>query len=80
MVAFLGGDDYELNSNATSAVGAFDLRTGKRVFYSSAFNFAQVALGGVLDPLTLRAIQLDPKTRMDDLRRIAAAAAVLVLS
>ena len=63
VVAFLAGDDYELNSNATSAVGAYDLRTGKRVFYSSAFNFAQAALGSVLGPLAVRGVQLDPKTR-----------------
>jgi len=44
-------------------VGPFDLRSGKRLFYSPAFNFAQTVLGGVLDPLTLRGIQLDPKTR-----------------
>ena len=63
VVAFLAGDDFELNSNATSAVGAYDLSSGKRVFYSTAFNFAQAALGSVLDPLTLRGVQLDPKTR-----------------
>jgi len=62
-VAFIAGDDYELNSNATSAVGVYDQRSGKRLSYSTAFNFAQVALGGLLDPLTLRGIQLDPKTR-----------------
>jgi hypothetical protein len=63
VIGFIAGDDYELNSNATSALGVFDLRTGKRTGYSRAFNFAQVALGGVLDPLTLRGIQLDPRTR-----------------
>jgi len=63
VVGFIAGDDYELNSNATSAVGAYDLRSGRRVSYSTAFNFAQVALGGVLDPLTLRGIQLDSRTR-----------------
>jgi hypothetical protein len=63
VVGFLGGNDYEMNSNATSALASFDLRSGKRLSYSPAFNFAQVSLGGVLDPLTLRAIQLDPKTR-----------------
>ncbi|MGZ6124305.1 MAG: S8 family serine peptidase, partial [Myxococcales bacterium] len=63
VVAFLAGGDYELNSNATSAVGAYDLRSGKRVFYSTSFNFAQAALGTLLDPLSLRGIQLDPSTR-----------------
>ncbi len=63
VVGFLGGDDYELNSNATSALASFDLRSGKRLSYSPAFNFAQVALGGLLSPLSLRGIQLDPKTR-----------------
>jgi len=62
-VAFIAGDDYELNSNATSALGTWNLRTGNRLSYTTTFNFAQVALGGVLDPLTLRGIQLDPKTR-----------------
>jgi hypothetical protein len=63
VVGFIAGDDYELNSNATSAVGVYDLRSGRRTSYATAFNFAQVALGGVLDPLTLRGIQLDPRTR-----------------
>jgi len=63
VVGFLASEDFQVNSNATSAVAAFDLHSGKRVFYSTAFNFAQVTLGGVLDPLTLRAIQLDAKTR-----------------
>ena len=63
-VAFVASADFPFNSNATSAIAAYSLDTGKRVFYSTAFNFARAAFGNpYTDTMALRGIQLDPKTR-----------------
>jgi len=63
VVAFIAGEDFYVNSNATSAVAAYNLLSGKTAFYSTSFNFAQAAFGSALSPLSLRGIQLDPATR-----------------
>ena len=64
LVAFVAGDDFYANNNAMSAVGAFDTRTGARVFYSPFFNFANAAFAGGVPYLQgERGIQLDPATR-----------------
>jgi DNA-binding beta-propeller fold protein YncE len=64
VVGFLATEDFYVNNNAMSAVGAFDLRTGKRVFWSTAFNYATPAFGGTVPYLQgVRGIQVDPATR-----------------
>ena len=63
-VAFVATDDVYTNNNAMSAVGAFDLSTGERMFFSPNFNFAWTALsGGVQYLQAVRGIQFDPSTR-----------------
>ncbi len=63
IVAYVASDDVYLNSNATSLVVAYDLPGGRKLFSSSAFNIADVALNGILSPIALRGVQVDPKTR-----------------
>ena len=63
-VAFVATDDVYSNNNAMSAVGAFDMATGERVFFSPNFNFTWTALSGGVPYLQgVRGIQFDPSTR-----------------
>ena len=63
VVAYVADADVYLNSNATSLIVAYDLPSGRKLFSSSAFNIADIALNGILSPISLRGLQLDSKTR-----------------
>lgn len=63
VVAYVADDDVYLNSNATSLIAAYDIPSGRKLFSSNAYNIADIALNGILSPIALRGIQLDPRTR-----------------
>jgi Subtilase family len=64
VVGFLATSDYLVNNNAMSAVGVYDLSTGKLVSLSADFNFIASGLNGAgWFPWNERGIQIDPATR-----------------
>lgn len=64
VVGFLATADYLTNNNAMSAVGVFDLNTGKLESLSPNFNFVAAGLGGAgYYSMAEQGIQLDPATR-----------------
>lgn len=64
LVAFNATSDYTVNNNAMSAVGVYDLNTGKMISLMPDFNFVTA---GLANPnyfsLDERGIQIDPATR-----------------
>lgn len=64
IVGFLATSDYLVNNNAMSAVGVYDLNTGKLVSLSPDFNFIAAGLNGAgWFAWNERGIQIDPATR-----------------
>ncbi len=66
IVGFLVGNDYQVNNNAMSGVGVYDLHSGTRLSFSEDFNLFSLgsSMAGVFGTVEgERGIQLDPATR-----------------
>ena len=63
LAGFMAADDYFYDNSATSAVGVFDLTSGKRLALLRDFNLVGILSGHNYFKLAARGIQLDPRTR-----------------
>ena len=63
LAGFMAAGDYFYDNSATSAVGVFDLATGRRLALLRDFNLVAVLFGSNYFKVAARGIQLDPRTR-----------------
>jgi hypothetical protein len=63
LAGFMAAEDYFFDNSATSAVGVFDLASGRRVALLRDFNLVAVLFGDNYFAVAARGIQLDPHTR-----------------
>jgi hypothetical protein len=63
LAGFMAAEDYFYDNSATSAVGVFDLASGRRVALLRDFNLVAILFGDNYFAVAARGIQLDPRTR-----------------
>ncbi|MBV9318070.1 MAG: S8 family serine peptidase, partial [Gammaproteobacteria bacterium] len=63
LAGFMAAEDYFYDNSATSAVGVFDLASGRRLALLREFNLLAILAGDNYFAVASRGIQLDPATR-----------------